>query len=314
MAKKEMHGSELIIAEDGTLYHINLKRADNIPTNVFFVGDPGRVEAAFKYFDKGVEFRSQNREFITAVGHYKGVPMAVMSTGIGTDNVEIASVELHALWEFDHVNKKWIGPPAKKPNIIRIGTAGCPQKDIPVGSLAITEHAIGLDNTGRFYPCQSIYPYMDDLQRYLNSTTLGQIPVYVSMATISVVEALKKACREIGLNENMERGYYAGLTSSASGFYSPQGRQIGRLPILIPDLQEILSAINYHGIKVVDNEMEASSMCRILGDCLGYNVGVICAVLANRNTGEFVPPEEYTASVDRAIRVALIAMKNLAKS
>lgn len=316
MGKKDMLGSELIIAEDGTLYHINLKSADNIPTNIFFVGDTGRVPSVAAYFDQGVEFEAHNREYITAVGRYHGIPMAVMSTGIGTDNVEIASVELHALWEFDHKEKIWKGPPAKTPNIIRIGTSGCPQGDIPIGSLAITTYAIGLDNTGKYYPKDDFGSKLSKeiLEAEIALTALSSINPYISRATDRVAQALMQGCEEIGLVREEGRGFYVGMTSSASGFYSPQGRQIGRLPILIPDLQEILAGLKVGELRVINNEMEASSMCRILGECLGYNVGVVCAILANRNTGEFVPAEEYKNSVDRAIQAAFHAMEKLALS
>lgn len=294
-----------------------LKGTDGVPPNIFLVGDPDRVEAVVKYFDYGAEFTAENREFKTAAGHYHGIPMAVMSVGIGTDNTEIAAVELHALWEYNHRTRKW-HKPVVKPNIIRIGTCGCPQKDIPVGSLAITyPAAIGLDNTGIYYPFQSKNPAIIALQKAIKSSPLIQIPAYASGFTPKVAKALRKACQSIGLEESEGKGFYIGCTSSASGFYGPQGRKVGRLgeisgKILIPDLQDILGSIRVGRLRVVNNEMEASVMGRIFGEILGYNVGAICAVLANRNTGEFVPREEYTDSVDRAIRAALIAMENLA--
>jgi len=194
------------------------------------------------------------------------------------------------------------------------GTSGGPQKDILIGSLAISEYAIGLDNTGIYYPYESKNEIVKKIINALNKTEISKVHPYISRATSSVVKALSKGCREIGLKENQEKGFYLGITSSASGFYAPQGRRIGKLgKILIPDLQEILAGININGKKVINNEMESSIMFRIFGEKLKYRVGTICAVLANRNKKEVVDPKEYTNSVCRAIIAGLRAMKILAK-
>ena len=316
MTTKQLKGSELIIANDGTLYHLGLKSDDNIPRNILLVGDPVRVYQVAEYFDKGIIFKQENREFITVCGTFRNVPMAVISVGIGTDNTEIAAVELHALHEYNHETEKWKkrNQNYKPLNIIRIGTSGGPQKDIPVGSLAISEYAIGLDNTGIYYPYESKNEMVKKITNTLNKTEISKVHPYVSRATSSVVKALSKGCQEIGLKENQERGFYLGITSSASGFYAPQGRRIGRLnEILIPNLQEILARINVNGKRVINNEMESSAMFRILGEKLKYRVGTICAILANRNKEEVVEPEEYTNSVYRAAIAGLRAMKILAK-
>ena len=303
MIAKNIKNSELIISDDGTLYHLGLKSDDNIPKNIFLVGDPDRVLMIAKYFDQGTTFKKENREFITVCGTYKKMPIAAISTGIGPDNAEIVAVELHALNEYDHRQKTW-KEKYEPLNIIRIGTSGSPQKDIAVGSLAISEYAVGLDNTGIYYPYQSTDETVRKLLKALNKTEISKVHPYVSKANSEVVNALKKACRG--------KEFYTGITSSAPGFFAPQGRQIGRLAnILIPNLQKILSEININGKKVINNEMESSVMFRIFGEILDYRVGTICAVLANRNKGEFVEPKEYTSSVDRAIRAGLEAMKIL---
>ncbi len=316
MTTKRLKGSELIIADDGTLYHLGLKSDDNIPRNVLLVGDPARVYQVAEYFDNGITFKQENREFITACGTFRNVPMAVISVGIGTDNTEIAAVELYALHEYNYKTEKWKkrNQGYKPLNIIRIGTSGGPQKDILIGSLAISEYAIGLDNTGIYYPYESKNEIVKKIINALNKTEISKVHPYISRATSSVVKALSKGCREIGLKENQEKGFYLGITSSASGFYAPQGRRIGKLgKILIPDLQEILAGININGKKVINNEMESSIMFRIFGEKLKYRVGTICAVLANRNKKEVVDPKEYTNSVCRAIIAGLRAMKILAK-
>lgn len=341
MIKKDIKNSELVISSDGTLYHINLKKADNIPKNIFLVGDPDRAYAVAKYFDpvksckagisppastrvkrgekaklfnrvdKGITFESKNREFITLTGIYKGIPMAVIGTGIGPDNVEIVSVELHVLNEYNHKTDKW-EKDYEPLNIIRIGTSGSPQKNIPVGSLAVSQYSIGVDNTGHYYPYNSTDQTLKNIQQAINKTDIAKTRAYVSKASNNVVKALIKGCKNIGLEQNKGRGFYTGITCAASGFYGPQGRKIGRLSnILIPDLQKILENIDVNGLRVVNNEMESSVIFRLLGEILKYNTGCICAVIGNRNKGEVVQPEEYTNSIDRCIRAGLEAMKIL---
>ncbi|MDA2922884.1 hypothetical protein MYX07_06505, partial [Patescibacteria group bacterium AH-259-L07] len=169
-----------------------------------------------------------------------------------------------------------------------------------------------LDNLGHFYPFKSSDSIVKKIRKRLRETDIKKIHPYVSEATPKVVNALIAGAKNIGLEQNKGRGFYTGITSSAPGFYGPQGRKIGRLNnILIPDLQEILESIDINGLRVVNNEMESSIMFRLFGELLGYNVGTICAVLANRNTRETVSPEEYTSSVDRVIQVGLKAMKIL---
>jgi len=307
-----MRNSELIISTEGTFYHINLKTSDNIPKNIFLVGDPERCYAVSQFFDHGIEFERKNREFITLVGKYKKVPVVVISTGIGPDNTEITAVELHALNEYDHQKDEW-KQNYQRLNIIRLGTSGSPQKDIPVGSLAVSRYAIGLDNTGLFYPYNSSDPIIKAIQKKLSFIkAFKKVHPYVSKATPEVVNALIKGCENIGLEQDKGRGFYCGITSSASGFFGPQGRAIGRLKnILVPDLQEILAKIRIHGWQVINNEMESSIMFRILNELLSYRVGTICAVLANRNSKEVVSPEEHINSINRCILAGLEAMKIL---
>jgi uridine phosphorylase len=308
-----MRGSELIIADDGTLYHLALKRADNIPKNVFLVGDPDRVEKVAKYYDKGIEFEQQNREFVTAVGHYKKLSVATIGTGIGPDNTEIVAAELHALNEYDHKKRVW-EKEYEPLNIIRLGTSGSPQKDVAVGSLAISRYVIGLDNLGEYYQYRSKDKMIKEIGNALAKTALAKVHPYVTKATPKVVDALIQGCEKIGLAANQARGFYVGITTSAPGFYAPQGRRVGRLSeIAIPDIQEVLAKLAVRGMRAINNEMETSVICRILGERLGYNVGSICAVLANRSKGEFVPPEEYANSIDRCIKAGLEAMYMLNK-
>lgn len=349
---ERMHGSELIIGDKGELYHINLKGADGVPGNLLLVGETSRAEEVAKFFDEGIEGSAQHREFFTVWGKYKGHGVAAMGTGIGTDNTEIASVESHAMHEYDVEDDSWAETPAKR-TIIRVGTSGSPRAHIPVGSLGIARHAIGLDNTGLYYlhyPTPEGYedkefgPFytpdnegarlvFEEVRKQLWHT--GVVRPYVSTATPAVVKALEDAAVKNGMPLEQGVGAYTGITSSASGFFGPQGRRIGRLQnILIPDLQDRLAAISARfpggpgglgsmidmgggefqpaGSRrelVVNNEMESSALFRLNGEILGHNTGAVSIIIANRNKGEFIPTKEaYADGVRKAIKVALDAI------
>jgi uridine phosphorylase len=341
MVKEGMQGSELIIGQDGTLYHIGLKRADHPPKNIILVGDPNRVRAVSRFLKDRKEV-ARNREYVVDFGLYKEVPIMVMGTGIGTDNTEIASVELHAVHEFDPTAGTW---DQKRPKVhmIRVGTSGSPQIDVAVGSVAISTHGIGLDNTGVYYPFISVDSVAiqfesslrsafetaiakADLQKIcpsaakaikkggMNETQVRSYltdsqRIYVSSASRNVVQALTEACIKLGLKHEAEsNGYHVGATTSAPGFFGPQGREVGRLNILIPDLQKILSKVSIEGIRIINNEMESSALFRINHELLGYHAGSICAVVANRAGGVFASQKAYEDSVDHAIQAALEAM------
>ncbi len=312
MIKKGVINSELIVAGDGSVYHLNLKKSDNLPKDIFLVGDPQRAYQLAGYFDnKKIIFERKNREFVTLVGFYKKIPITVIGTGIGPGNAEIVGTELHILNEYDHKRKIW-EKNFSPLNIIRLGTAGSAQKNIAVGSLAISQYAIGLDNIGIFYPHTSTDPIIKAVQKKLNRTKIAKVHPYVTAGSPEIIKALIQSCQNIGLKQNKKRGFYCGLTCSAPGFYGPQGRKIGRIgKILIPDLQKILETLNVNNLKVINNEMETSAIFRILGEILNYKTGSICAVIANRNKKEVVSPQEYEKAVNRCLKVGLEAMKIL---
>ncbi len=312
MIKKGIKNPELIVAGDGTVYHLNLKKDDHVPKNILLVGDPQRAYQVADFFDaKKIIFERKNREFITLVGTYQEIPIMVIGTGIGPGNAEIVSIELHILNEYDHKNKAWRkkSPPL---NIIRLGTAGSPQKNIPVGSLAISQYAISLDNINAFYPHVSSNPTVKAIQKKISQTEMAKVNPCVSEAAPEVVKSLIQGCQNIGLKQNKKGGFYCGLTCSTPGFYGPQGRRIGRVnKILIPNLQKILEKINVNGLKIINNEMETSIIFRILGEILGYRTGSICVIIANRNKKKFISPQEYKNSLDRCLKAGLEAIKTL---
>ncbi|MEK7529137.1 MAG: hypothetical protein AAB592_05195, partial [Patescibacteria group bacterium] len=337
--------SELILTGepgDRRLYHIAIGPQDNIPANMLLVGDPDRAQKVADCFDGGrIEGSARHREFVTFWGVYRGVRVAVMGTGIGVDNAEIASVELHAVHEYDTNTGEWAKEPPKR-RIIRIGTSASPQADVSIGSVAISDYAIGLDNAGLSY---LHHPKLDDyedplgvyytpddptakaifdaVRREIWDATDGVIRPYVSAGTPSVMHALQQAATECNPTGGPINAF-TGITSSAPGFFGPQGRSIGRLSnIILPDLQNRLARVsaatgrrNFLDDAPVDgartrptnNEMEASLLFRLNGEILGHDVGAVCAVIANRNAGEFVTPELYERSEQIAIDTALGAM------
>lgn len=300
--------SELIVV-DGKIYHLGL-RPDQLSRNVLVVGDPDRVDKVAAHFDS-IEHSVENREFVTRTGTYQGMPVTVIGTGIGTDNVEIVLVEAFGLNEFDL--EKRVRREASQPlTVIRLGTSGGLQKDIDVGTLAISAYALGLDNTGLFYD----QPAADETSlrieeaayRIITAATpkdrrfKGKIHPYVSKASSEVVEMLVK---------HAKGKHVVGITATASGFFAPQGREIPGLKITVPGLQEHLAALDVDGLKVINFEMETSFLLHLTRQ-VGYRSGTICPIIANRPAGTFLA--DYGSAVERAIQTGLGAMLELYKS
>lgn len=315
---------DLPMTPDGKIYHLACTAAD-IADKLIFVGDPGRVAKVAEYFDAGsVTFNGSHREINIITGTYKGVRVSVLSTGMGTDNVEIVMNELHALKEFDPKTHKWRGeeevaPGVKKPrvvptiDIIRCGTCGCPQGDVKVGSLAITSHTIGMDNTCRYYKRDSVPDSVKALEEIANNreTALGEVGVYASKASEDITKALVKAA------EAVKRPHIVGITASGSGFYGCQGRAIGhfRGRLTIPDLVDRLGALRLPldggatAERVSNIEMETSALC-YLSSLLGYRAGTVCLVVATRcgDSRDFLPEGDAKIGMGETITVALNAL------
>lgn len=260
--------TDLILNPDGSVYHLNLL-PKHISDTVLAVGDPGRVYMISQYFDE-IEFEMNKREFVTHVGKFKGKRFTVISTGIGTDNVEIFFNELDALVNIDLKSRE---PKArkKKLTIVRIGTSGALQEDIPVGTHLISEMAVGLDNLMTFYDL----PMNDyeaglahDIQR---KTGLPFMPYVVSGSEDLVAR----------LGFDMEKGN----TVTCPGFYAPQGRTV-RIPIRFPKLLEDLNYYHKGDFWLTNFEMETSSYYAF-GRLLGHEVASVNAIIANRIKNKF---------------------------
>ncbi len=260
--------TDLILNPDGSVYHLSLL-PKNISDTIITVGDPSRVYAVSQYFDE-VEFEMNKREFITHVGKYKGKRITVISTGIGTDNIEIFFTELDALVNIDLKTRE---PKSrkKKLKIIRIGTSGALQEDIPLGTHLASDYAIGLDNLMNFYDLP-----MDDLETGLShdiqkKTGLPFMP-YAVRGSVS-------------LREQIGSDMMKGNTVTCPGFYAPQGREL-RLPIRFPKLLEDLNYYHKGDFWLTNFEMETAGYYA-MGRLLGHEVLSVNAIIANRIKNKF---------------------------
>ncbi|HQV51517.1 MAG: nucleoside phosphorylase [Flavobacteriales bacterium] len=283
----EIAPSELIINPDGSIYHIAL-RPDQIGDLVFVVGDQGRVELLSRHFEK-VEHRVQNREFVAHTGVFNGTHVTALSTGIGTDNIDIVINELDALVNID-LEKRTPKSTQKSLRIIRLGTCGALQEDIPCDTRIVSAYGVGMDNVMHYYA----YENTDDETRLLNDlihTTEWpeNLPLpYVAKADAKLVEALG--------HDNV-----VGITLTSGGFYGPQGRQLRAVPA-VGDLNETLSAFSHEGLRVSNFEMETSALYG-LGGMLGHRVCTMCTVVANRLRKEY--SKDHHGAIDRMIKEAL---------
>jgi uridine phosphorylase len=255
--------SDLILNADGSVYHLNLL-PKHISDTVIGVGDPSRVYDVSKYFDE-VEFEMNKREFITHVGTYKGKRITVISTGIGPDNVEIFFNELDALVNIDLKTRE---PKArkKKLKIIRIGTSGALQEDVPVGSHLLCDYAVGLDNLMNFYDLP-----MDDKEAGIAHDLQRKTGIPFMPYVVRGSETLR---------DQLGSDFIIGNTVTCPGFYAPQGR-ILRIPVRFPKLLEDLNYYHKDDFWLTNFEMETSAYYAF-GRMMGHEVQSVNAIVANR--------------------------------
>ncbi|CAN5187518.1 nucleoside phosphorylase [soil metagenome] len=261
--------SELVLNNDGSVYHLNL-HPENIGNTIITVGDPDRVGEVSKHFDR-VDFKTAKREFVTHSGYIGSKRITVLSTGIGTDNIDIVFNELDALVNIDLKNRE-IKDELTSLNIIRIGTAGGLQPELGVDSVVLTEEAIGLAGLMPFYQrgVRHVSPLLVSLNSHLGLDGLCSPYAY---------EGSKKLLGMFGDE------FVKGITVTCTGFYGPQGRQL-RLAPAIDGFIHKLSSFRYEGRKVTNFEMETSGIYG-LGSVLGHQCLSASLIVANRATGEF---------------------------
>jgi len=279
--------SELILNKDGSIYHLNLKPEDLAPT-VLLVGDPARVPMVSKYFDT-LEVSKSKREFITHTGTLQGLRLSVVSTGIGTDNIDIVLNELDALASIDLQNRV-IREDPQRLELIRLGTSGSLQADIPVDSLVLSDYAIGLDGLLHYYQSEQIQ------QADIQLAFLDQTKWSVMKAVPYVVSA------DMHLNERLDSdGVTRGFTATNPGFYAPQGRHL-RIPPDDPDFLKRITAFRYKDLRITNMEMETAGIFG-LAALMGHSAASLNCILANRASGAF--SQQPTQTIDRMIRYAL---------
>lgn len=270
--------SELVLNENGSIYHLDLL-PDNIADTIILVGDQGRVGKISKHFD-ALEYSGQKREFLTHTGRIGTKRLTVLSTGIGTDNIDIVINELDALVNID-LDTRTVKKESRSLNLIRLGTSGSLQEDLPVDSFLLSTHGIGFDG---------VFNYYDDSRRIedteLTDEFIKQIDwnndfprPYIVEGSSSILDLLKE-------------GTFQGMTATANGFYGPQGRQL-RLKARVPDLNERLSQFEYNGHRVTNFEMETSALFG-LGKALGHECATVCAIIANRFRKEYSKNHDLT--------------------
>ena len=292
-----MLSSELILNPRGSIYHLDLAPGE-VAEKMLWVGDPGRVKKVAQFFDN-IELEREKREFRTITGSYRGERMTVLSTGIGTDNIDIVINEIDAVFNIDFSSRQVKRDPVQL-KIMRLGTSGSMQEDVPVESLINTRWAIGGDGLGHYYQldnysdCQRLATEAD---AHLSSRGISlKLPMYGAEGSAILEAMLAKEFPDIR----------SGITFTAGGFYGPQGRGLDRIPIRIPGLPEVIADFGFEGYRVLNMEMEAAAISSV-GKALGHETATLCVVIANRRRGEFT--KNPAAAVEHLITQGLEAMR-----
>jgi len=298
-----------IVVNAGKVLHLGLAEGE-LAENIFMVGDPARAVRVSERFDE-IRYEVRNREYVTFTGSYGGVPMSVIGTGIGVDNVEIAIVEAYAAHAFDFTSSERRAD-AKPLKIIRIGTSAGVQDDVEPGTMAISSYGLGLDNGGMYYDHPAADEIVTKIEEHayeilLNATPeearfRGKLVPYASRATADVVSALADSAT------SQEADYVVGITAATPGFYGASGRYIDGLVNTVPDIKNKLGALRVDDLKVVNMEMESSLLFH-MASFLGCPVGTICPIISKPTASTAIL--DYSASVDTAISIALNAMCRL---
>ncbi|TBW29219.1 nucleoside phosphorylase [Gramella sp. KN1008] len=282
-----LQASELVLSKNGSIYHLGLLPEDLAQT-VIIVGDPARVERISRFFDK-IEVKKQKREFVTHTGIFRGKRITVMSTGMGTDNIDIALTELDALANID-LEKKTIKKTQVNLDIIRIGTTGSIREEIPVGAFITSEWAIGFDGLMYYYEGDSFLDHEAATAFVEHSNWDPRMPMpYIVKGDEDLIEKLSSDST------------IKGLTGTNIGFYGPQGRVL-RNKLSNPELNEKLYSFNHKGLQITNLEMETSAIYG-LSKLMNHRAVSMNVVLANRATGEFA--EDSKEPVDALIKYSL---------
>ncbi len=283
----EFKPSELILNPDGSIFHLKLF-PHQIADTIILVGDPDRVKMVSAFFDS-IELQISNREFVTHTGTYKNKRITAISSGIGTDNIDIVLNELDALVNID-LEKRILNTKRRSLNIIRIGTSGGLQKGVPINCFILSRYAAGFDPVLNFYADRNKVADLDMEKAFKKHTQWDSClpdPYFIRSSD--------------ELYDLFPGDLYSGITISAPGFYGPQGRKI-RLQPLDPDLNDKLESFQYGGMRIMNYEMESSALFG-LSRLLGHKAVTLCTMIANRASLKFT--ENYKASINNLIKFTL---------
>ena len=285
--------SELIINDDGSAFHIHLK-PEELADKVILVGDPGRVDMVGEFLEEK-EFRHASREFVSITGKYRGSRITVLSTGIGTDNIDIVLTELDSLANVDFKTRE-VRPDHRRLTILRIGTTGAIQPDIPLGSFIFSEISVGCDGLLNWYADRDKVniPEMEEaFKKHTHWDSRLSSPYFVKAG-----QRLIDAFRDCTVK---------GVTISAQGFYGPQGRVV-RLPLAMPDMLETLESFRFGEYRITNFEMESSAVAGLAAH-LGHEAGTVCCAIANRYLKD--SNTNYKPRVRQLVELALGKMAEL---
>jgi len=285
---KHFPTSELIVNADGSIFHLHLK-PEQLADKIILVGDPGRVALVAAYFDSQ-ECSVSSREFKSVTGSYKGKRITVLSTGIGTDNIDIVMNELDALANIDLINRTE-KPDFRQLSIVRIGTSGGMQPEIPLGCFLISEKSIGFDGMLNFYAGRDS---VSDLE--FEASLVKQLNWNKQFAAPYVVDADKELVERIGRNDMIH-----GVTISANGFYGPQGREL-RVGLADPQLNDKIENFQYKNYKITNYEMEGSAIAG-LAKLMGHKAMTVCCVIANRRVE--AANTDYNPYIEKLVQTVL---------
>ena len=285
--------SELIINDDGSAFHIHLK-PEELADKVILVGDPGRVDMVGEFLEEK-EFRHASREFVSITGKYKGSRITVLSTGIGTDNIDIVLTELDSLANVDFKTRE-VRPDHRRLTILRIGTTGAIQPDIPLGSFIFSEISVGCDGLLNWYADRdkvNIHEMEEAFKKHTHWDSRLSSPYFVKAG-----QRLIDAFRDCTVK---------GVTISAQGFYGPQGRVV-RLPLAMPDMLDTFESFRFGEYRITNFEMESSAVAGLAAH-LGHEAGTVCCAIANRYLKD--SNTNYKPRVRQLVELALGKMAEL---
>ena len=285
--KKIIPASELIINDDGSVFHLHIK-PEQLSDKIIMMGDPGRVELTASLFDS-IETEASSREFRTITGTYKGKRITALSHGIGTDNIDIVVTELDALANVDFETRQ-VKDEFRQLTMVRVGTSGGLQPHCPIGSFVVAQKSIGFDGLINYYANRDKVAETDFEEAF--KAHVNWSPLHCSPYVVSADE---------GLVEQIGHDMIKGVTISAIGFYGPQGREV-RLPLADPELNSKIESFRFGEHSITNYEMESSALAG-LSRLMGHRAMTVCSIIANRVALE--SNANYKGSIEDLIRTVL---------